>query len=267
MVSGPEISRLVNSFEEQCVSMSNGKPSYKHHSQNESEQKRFIKDVNSLLNTIERYGNPFESSSTHLVTLISSFEFAEETITTLRSLAETGKKQCKDFVKNRLESHSKNFYEPLKMNNFNIFKEKPPRKVSALSLKNKMLKNDLELFSRLYLGATNRKVNLDEFFCYENQPFPPSISDNGHLRNGPKSNIVDCLCNVYKDIELEDLEYGTHDDATAFFLMEQLSFISSTQLVLKRSMNIQQNSKNILLNLQRNFKELMLYGTSTEMIV
>lgn len=104
------------------------------------------------------------------------------------------------------------------MNNFKIFKEKPLRKVSSLEIKNKMLRNDYKLFSRLYLGAQNRGVNLEQFFNYENQPFPPSISDNGHLRNGPKGNIVDSLCNTYKDVDLEYMDYGTEDDATAFFV-------------------------------------------------
>lgn len=217
MVAGPEVSRLIHSFEKQCISMSDDEQNTKHHSQSEAEQKRFIKDVNSLLNTIELYGNPFESESPHLLTLVSNFQFDEKTAATVKGLVEIGKKQYSDFVKNRLESHTTNFFEPVKTNKFKIFKEKPPRKASSLALKNKMLRNDYELFSRLYLGATNRKVNLDEFFNYENQPFPPSISDNGYLRNGPKGNIVDCLCEVYNNENLEDLDYGTHEDATAFF--------------------------------------------------
>lgn len=220
MVAGPEVSQLIHSFEKNCLSLAGDNATdsnTQHHLHGESAQKMFMKDVNSLLNTIERYGSPFETENDHLVTLVSNFQFNEEAIVVIRSLAETGKKQYENLVKNRLESHAINFYEPVKMNSFKIFKEKPARKVSSLALKNKMLTNDYKLFSRLYLGASNRQVNLDEFFCYENQPFPPSISNNGHLRNGPKSNIVDSLCAVYKNIDLEDLEYGTHNDATAYF--------------------------------------------------
>lgn len=218
MVAGPEVSRLINAFEKECAALSDKTTKKKHHSQSEAEQKRFIKDVNSLLDTIERYGNPFEEDSPHLVTLISKCQFGEETTTTLKNLAENGKKQYSDFVKKRLQSQQINFFDPVKKNNFNIFKEKPVRKVSSLETKNKMLRNDYKLFSRLFLGAQNRKVDLDQFFNYENQPFPPSISDNGYLRNGPKANIVNCLCDSYKDVNLEDLDYGTQDGATAFFV-------------------------------------------------
>ncbi|KAJ8938316.1 hypothetical protein NQ314_011528, partial [Rhamnusium bicolor] len=39
----------------------------------------------------------------------------------------------------------------------------------------------------------SRKLNMDEFFRYENQEFPPSISLNGGLRSGNKSNLVEIL--------------------------------------------------------------------------
>ncbi len=179
MVAGPEVSRLINSFENECSTLTKDrKPSTKHHAQSEAEQKRYIEDVNSLLDVLDQYGNPFEENSPHLVTLITKCQFNEEAKNTVKNLATIGKQQYNHFVKKRLESHEIKFFEPVKMNNIKIFKEKPPRKVSSLEIKNKMLRNDFKLFSRLYLGATNRKVNLDEFFNYENQPFPPSISDN-----------------------------------------------------------------------------------------
>ncbi|XP_037025687.1 uncharacterized protein LOC119067048 [Bradysia coprophila] len=202
----------------------------KHHSQNKAEQIRFMTDVTSLLSTIEQYGNPFEDESPYLVTLVSKSQLDEQATQTVKRLAEIGKIQYSDFLSKRLQSHEINFYEPVKMNKLNIFKEQSVRKVSALTVKNKMLRNDCELFSRLYLGATNRKVDLDQFFNYENQPFPPSISNNGHLRNGPKSNIVDCLRDEYQDADLEDLDYGSHDDATAFVVDGAVivHFINST---------------------------------------
>lgn len=177
---------MIHLFEEQCIPLSNDKTNTNHHSQNEAEQKKFIKDVNSLLATMERYGNPFENESPFLQTLVSNFQYNDESATTVKGLLEHGKKLYSHFVRTRLESHEVSFYEPIKMNNPTIFTEKPPRKVSALAQKNKLIKNDCELFSRLYLSATNRKVDLDEFFNYKNQPFPPSISNNGHLRYGPK---------------------------------------------------------------------------------
>ena len=49
------------------------------------------------------------------------------------------------------------------------------------------------MFSRLYIACQSRDGNLDEFFCHENQPCPPSISLLGKLRLGSKSDLLTCL--------------------------------------------------------------------------
>ncbi len=46
---------------------------------------------------------------------------------------------------------------------------------------------DRELFGRLFITCQTRKGDLKEFFKYENQPFPLSISDfNGELQDASK---------------------------------------------------------------------------------
>jgi len=56
-----------------------------------------------------------------------------------------------------------------------------------------LLKSDIELFSRLYIGCQTRESSLEEFFCHENQPYPPSLSDGGGLYLGTKSDLLACL--------------------------------------------------------------------------
>ena len=36
-------------------------------------------------------------------------------------------------------------------------------------------------------------ANMEEFFCYENQKEPPSLSNQGSLRSGKKSDILELL--------------------------------------------------------------------------
>ena len=57
----------------------------------------------------------------------------------------------------------------------------------------KTLKADCNLFARLYVACQNRESNLDEFFRHENQSHPPSLSQQGHIRLGMKSDIVGIL--------------------------------------------------------------------------
>ena len=58
------------------------------------------------------------------------------------------------------------------------------------------LKSDVGLFSRLYIGCQTREGNLEEFFCHENQAYPPSISDGSNLYQGTKSDLLTCLKEV-----------------------------------------------------------------------
>lgn len=45
----------------------------------------------------------------------------------------------------------------------------------------------------MYISCQSRDGNIDDFFTYENQPYPPSISDLGELKSGTKSDLVNCL--------------------------------------------------------------------------
>ena len=55
------------------------------------------------------------------------------------------------------------------------------------------LKTKCTLFCRLYIACQARQCNFDSFFEHENQACPPSISDMGQLRQGSKSDLMECL--------------------------------------------------------------------------
>ena len=44
-----------------------------------------------------------------------------------------------------------------------------------------MLKEDCQLFSKLFLSCQSREYDLQEFYCHENQQFPASLSEGGKL--------------------------------------------------------------------------------------
>ena len=55
-----------------------------------------------------------------------------------------------------------------------------------------MLKDDVALFSRLYIVMQHRDGDM-KTFTYENHPCPPSLSERGILRHGKKSDLIDIL--------------------------------------------------------------------------
>ena len=77
-------------------------------------------------------------------------------------------------------------------NNFKIFGKPASKAPGKGQLHMKSLKNDVDLFSRLYIGCQNRDGNLEEFFKHENQACPPALSDGGSIRLGVKSDLT-CL--------------------------------------------------------------------------
>lgn len=55
------------------------------------------------------------------------------------------------------------------------------------------LKNLAAVLSQLYVVSQVRGADLTEFFSHENEPNPPSISKDGQLYHGKKSDLAEVL--------------------------------------------------------------------------
>ena len=57
------------------------------------------------------------------------------------------------------------------------------------------MKADCDLFSHLYIASKFHDGDIDNFFCHENHPWSPSLSEYGRLRLPmKKSDLLSCLC-------------------------------------------------------------------------
>jgi hypothetical protein len=189
MVSGPEVARVIKEFQDiQMVHSA----TLKHHQQAPGVQAAFKKDVNTLVETLIEFGNPFEDCCNELVVLHSR-HVVDCTKDEVASVREVGRAQYGDFVKERLFDRSVSIYAPLKRNNLALFKSPRSPRLTKSSQRLQGIRNDCSLFSRLYIGCQSRSGNLDTFFEHENQAYPPSISEFGTLRFGSKSDLLSCL--------------------------------------------------------------------------
>ena len=68
------------------------------------------------------------------------------------------------------------FYEPLKRNKLPLFSRKSALDVSSSKSKLQSIKDDCQLFSRLFISYQSRQCDLKEFLMHENQTTPPSLS-------------------------------------------------------------------------------------------
>ena len=64
---------------------------------------------------------------------------------------------------------------------------------SKEKMKQKSVKTNCQLFSKLYIGCQSRDGGLDDFFSHENQGSAPSLSDCGKIRSASKCDLIQCM--------------------------------------------------------------------------
>ena len=96
-------------------------------------------------------------------------------------------------LKGMADTQKPSFNEPLTKNKLPLFSRKAKPDQSAAKRKIDVLKDDCQLFSRLFISCQSRKCDLQAFFQHENQNCPPSLSQNGNLYSGTKSQLLDVI--------------------------------------------------------------------------
>ena len=125
------------------------------------------------------------------------FDFRQSTpgkqLRPLLNIEDIGRCQHSKYLKDVLHDGTESIDNPIKNNSLSLFKRQKPKEVSKLSSKMSVLKSYCNWFSRLYIANQHREGDLDEFFKYENQPYPPSLSEFGKIRFGAKSDLLQCI--------------------------------------------------------------------------
>lgn len=184
MVSGPEIARIINDFEQELTFEN---PNFlnmnKHHEQTKSMQQRFVNHVLNLRDVFEREGNPFQEESQDLIALDTRDISNPKAIKNLNDAEKIGKEQFDLFVADRIKSNKKSIFDVISRNKLFVFNQPSQRSIAG---KDELttLKKSCHLFSQLYIACQVRNGDLDEFFRHENAAFPPSLSKNGDCLNG-----------------------------------------------------------------------------------
>ena len=186
MVSGPEVSYLVAQYEA-LSQAKDATQNTRHHEQTERNQRLFMDKVNKLTKVIGDLGNPFLKESKDLLTLDTKDIANPNGAERIHTHFERGKIRFEEFVHGLESEENLTFYEPIKNNKMDFFRPAP------VDEKQKILKEDCRLFSKLFISCQSRECNLQEFFQHENQPFPAALSDSGKLHTCQKSQPVAIL--------------------------------------------------------------------------
>ena len=174
------MSRLLHEFED--IYRPANTASGQHHENTPSTQKRFHNKVRDLMQTVDKYGNPFLDDFPELIHLYSRTCLTEAAVEAVRSLEELGRQQDQSFVLRVFEERTASFHDKINKNNISIFKSKPAK--SKVIQKARQTQQELSLFGRLFATVHSRKGDLENFFSHEIGLFPPALSELGKLRSG-----------------------------------------------------------------------------------
>ena len=190
MLAGPESVRLIDQFES-VLTVSES--SIAHHEEAPALQRRFITDVKKFMGVLRERGNPFLETGHELVAIDTHDVMEPEVAKSLRKVDEIGKVLHDTYVQNRISKASVAISDTIKRNGVYTFANRPDTR-SKHAEKISVMKKDAALVTQLFLSLQSRPdADILDFFTFENQREPPSLSDRGRLRSGTKSDILKCL--------------------------------------------------------------------------
>lgn len=188
MLAGPDCTRCIEEFE---AVLDTTTSSTAHHEEASALQTKFRTDVLAFAEVVEQLGNSFHSSN-ELVALHTQEIMENEVVTSLRQLQDLGKDLHGKFMSQTIEQATLPITNTLKRQKVLTFANRPvdTKKGSKLG----SAQRNSSLITKLFLSLQSRPdADMQEFFCYENQTEPPSLSDQGSLRSGNKADILECL--------------------------------------------------------------------------
>ena len=118
-----------------------------------------------------------------------------EVISSYRNLDPLGEALHDSLVEHRLVKFDVPYSDTVHKNSLYSFSNHPDNKNSKPD-KYKALKKSTVLITQMFMSLQSRpnpEENIRAFMSHENSREPPSLSENGFLRSGKKSDILECL--------------------------------------------------------------------------
>ena len=180
MVAGPEQARILQQFEENLFP--EGETSdHQQHEQGAASQERFKKQVQNMFQVMLDMGNPFTDECSELLVLDTRNCTTDAVVSTVMTIEDVGWEQYQKYFKAVIVDRKSSIHEPLRRNNFPLFKSGTAKSTSKARNQLSSLKSDCNLFGRLYVASKFQDGDQQDFFSHENHPWPPSPSTDGNL--------------------------------------------------------------------------------------
>ena len=170
-INGPEVPRLLEEFEIFLTVDEEGVLEY--HDSSASVAKQFLNEVKIFLGAMDDLCNPFLDESFHLYSLDTKVVLEQNVTRELMQVEHTGKKKLLKWVETRLHQKLCPITNTICKKNLKIFRKKKSRCSLRKQEKSTIAKNNVTLWSRMYISCQTRAGNLKNFFSQENQKHRP----------------------------------------------------------------------------------------------
>ena len=121
MVARPEVARVIVELQEANM-FPNTNEETQHHEEIPSAQKRFAKDVQSLVAVNKELGNPFKEDSPDLLVLDTRDIADDAVIETVCTVKQIGQEQFEAYSNHCLTDRTKTIDKPMKRNKLPLFR-------------------------------------------------------------------------------------------------------------------------------------------------
>ena len=127
-----------------------------------------------------------------------------DVVTSIQSLSAVGEELHKQYVKNVVSGET-SISETLSKVGFFLFSSQHHKGQTKQQTETALLKQNLQIANKLWMTASIRGITPEEFFPYENNIDPPSISFACQMRRGIKSDLLTCLESVTPKSKCADI--------------------------------------------------------------
>ena len=156
LVAGPEVSRMVEEFEETNRLPESSKVR-EYHDSNASAQRHFTSDLKAMYDALAELGNPFIDDSVDLFTLGTKIVPGTEAIKHLYAVETIGQEQFKSFMDTRILKNNL-ISDTIIKNNMQIFTSVKARKTTKKDAQLKTARSDAALYSKLFIACQKAEM-------------------------------------------------------------------------------------------------------------
>ena len=153
MIAGPEIARMLSSFDETLNDYGKSMELYSHHENTTSFENMFKKDFKNRKYEFKKVGNPFFEDTEILYTLVTKNVMDTSSNKSVYEARTLGAEQYSSYKERGFVLGIKSIYETIKRNKLSLYKNTNTVVISKTQKKVVSLKQDCQLYSNLHVAC------------------------------------------------------------------------------------------------------------------